>query len=72
MARICKRLLILEIVPNDEKQIEKYCKQRALLNMSETIYLYLNNTIEVVSEILEIDRTTVLRRVNRFLETAER
>lgn len=63
-----KRLLILKVVPNNEKAIDNYCKNYGMVNLGETIYLYLNNTIEETAGILEIDRTTVIRRVNKFLE----
>lgn len=65
------RQRILAVVPNDEDKIEKLCKGFGLINLSETIYLYLNNTIEEVAAILEIDSATVNRRVKRFLKTVE-
>ena len=66
-----KRQRILEIVNNDEEAIDKICKELGLIDLSETIYLYLNNTIEDVSDILQIDTTTVTRRINRFLKAAK-
>lgn len=65
------RQRILAVVPNDEDKIEKLCKGFGLINLSETIYLYLNNTIEEVAAILEIDNATVNRRVRKFLKTVE-
>ena len=66
-----KRQRILEIVNNDEEAIDKVCKELGLIDLSETVYLYLNNTIEDVSDILQIDTTTVTRRINRFLKAAK-
>lgn len=66
------RQRILELVENDEDKIEDLCKKYALINMSETVYLYLNNTREQVAEILNIDLSTVRRRIKRFLKTIEK
>ena len=66
-----KRQRILDIVNNDEESIDKVCKELGLIDLSETVYLYLNNTIEDVADILEIDTTTVTRRINRFLKAAK-
>ena len=66
-----KREQILSLVNNDEEAIDKICKQLGLIDLSETVYLYLNNTIEDVAEILQIDTTTVTRRINRFLKAAK-
>ena len=66
-----KRQRILDIVNNDEETIDKVCKELGLIDLSETVYLYLNNTIEDVADILEIDTTTVTRRINRFLKAAK-
>ena len=66
-----KRQRIIEIVNNDEESIDKVCKELGLIDLSETVYLYLNNTIEDVSDILQIDTTTVTRRINRFLKAAK-
>lgn len=66
-----KRQRILDIVNNDEEAIDKVCKELGLIDLSETVYLYLNNTIEDVADILEIDTTTVTRRINRFLKAAK-
>lgn len=65
------RTRILAVVPNNEAKIEKLCKAFALRGIAETIYLYLNNTIEETAEILEIDSATVNRRVRKFLNTVE-
>ena len=65
------RARILAIVPNNEAKIEKLCTSYALRGIAETIYLYLNNTIEETAAILEIDSATVNRRVRKFLNTVE-
>lgn len=63
-----KRKRILQYVNNNEDEIDKLCKSLGLIDLSETVYLYLNNTIEETASILEIDTTTVTRRINRFLK----
>lgn len=65
-----KRDIIIEILGNNttEEDIEKFCSNLGLNSKySETIYLYINNTIEETSEILEIDNRTVSRRIDKFL-----
>ena len=53
----------------DEEYIEKMCSENGLPGKySETIFLYLNNTIEETADILEIDVKTVRRRVEKFIE----
>lgn len=63
-----KRDIILQYVKNDERAIEKLCNKIAQNKLSETVYLYLNNTIEGVAEILDISPRTVNRRVDTFIE----
>lgn len=41
-----KRKKILKVVSNNEESIDNYCKEHGISSVSETIYLYLNNTIE--------------------------
>lgn len=65
------RQRILAVVPNNEAKIDKFCKDFAISELSETIYLYLNNTIEETSEILQISTVTVNRRIKKFLKTVE-
>ena len=67
-----KRKRLLKVVPNDEEAIDKVCKEYGLIDLSETIYLYLNNTIEETADILECDTTTVTRRINRFLKATSK
>ena len=66
-----KRQKILSVVKNDEEAIEALCKSLGLIDLSETVYLYLNNTIEEVASILEIDTSTVTRRINKFIKTTK-
>lgn len=55
----------------DEESIEEFCVQRGInLKIAETVYLYLTNTKEEVADILEIEGTTVIRRVKKFIEKA--
>ena len=65
------RQRILAIVPNSESKIDKLCKSFAISELAETIYLYLNNTIEETSDILQIDTSTINRRIKKFLKTVE-
>ena len=65
--KLNKREIILSIVENDEEKIEALCDSKGLKNLSETIYLFLNNTVEETADILEIDNKTVQRRINTFI-----
>lgn len=67
------RQLIIDILGAnnlDEESIEKYCVSKGVPKLSETIYLFLNNTMEDVSEILEIDMSTITRRIKKFIEVS--
>lgn len=64
-----RRQQILEIVANDEDQIEMICRNNCLNGYSEIIYLYLNNTIEETSEILNIPVRTINNKINKFIRT---
>lgn len=69
-----KRKIIIEILGKDnldEESIEKYCVEKGVPKLSETIYLFLNNTLEETSEILEVDMSTLNRRINKFIKTRE-
>lgn len=68
-----KRKILIEIIgqmnTDNEEYIEKLCKEKGLSQKySETIYLFLNNTIEETAQILEIDNKTVTRRIDKFIE----
>ena len=65
--KLNKREIILSIVENDEEKIDAFCNSKGLINLSETVYLYLNNTVEETAEILEIDNKTVQRRIDTFI-----
>lgn len=67
------RQIIIDILGSNnlsEESIEEYCNKLGLINMSETIYLFLNNTIETTSEILDVDISTITRRINRFIKVS--
>lgn len=69
-----KRIQIIEILGKDnldEESIEKYCISKGMPRISETIYLFLNNTLEETSEILDVDLATLNRRINKFIKTRE-
>lgn len=70
-----KRQAIIDILGKDnldEEKIEEFCVKIGCANLSETIYLVLNNTILDVSAILEIDRSTIFRRMDKFIERASK
>ena len=67
-----RREKILKIVAKDEKEIENLCDKYCLNNYSEVIYLYLNNTIEETSEILNIPVRTINNKINKFIRTIYR
>lgn len=70
-----KRKIIMDILGKNnlsEEKIEKFCESIGCANLSETIYLSLNNTILDVSAILEIDRSTIFRRMDKFIERASK
>lgn len=64
------RQLIVEILGKDnldEENIEKYCISKGVPRLSETIYLFLNNTLEETSDILGVDISTITRRIKKFI-----
>lgn len=67
-----KRNTIIELVGKDnitEEYIENLCSQYGLTTKySETVYLYINNTLEETADLLGIDCRTVSRRLNTFIE----
>lgn len=67
-----KRNTIIELVGKDnltEEYIENLCSQYGLTTKySETVYLYINNTLEETADLLGIDCRTVSRRLNTFME----
>lgn len=61
---------ILGVDRLDEDSIHKYCVSKGFPKLGETIYLFLNNTLEETSEILQVDMSTLSRRINKFIESA--
>lgn len=68
------RQTIINILGSDnltEEQIEEYCVSIGYPKLSETIYLFLNNTVEETADILAVDATTITRRINRFIKSSQ-
>ena len=67
-----KRKKLIEIIGEDninEDYIEDLCTKKGLnYKYSETVYLYLTNTLEETALILDTNNSTVTRRLNRFIE----
>ena len=69
------RQVIIEILGKDnltEERIEEHCNKLGLINLSETIYLFLNNTLEDTAEILGVDNSTITRRINKFIKESKK
>lgn len=72
--KLTNRDRILKVLDNhiDEDYIEEFCTKNGMTyKMSETIYLYLNNTLEETASILEVDMSTISRRIKDFLLRTE-
>lgn len=55
----------------DEEYIMNYCLHLGLnTKIAETVFLYLDNSKDDVADILDIQGTTVIRRVKKFIEKA--
>lgn len=55
----------------DEEYITNYCLHLGLnTKIAETAFLYLDNSKDDVADILDIQGTTVIRRVKKFIEKA--
>lgn len=68
--RITSRQMIIRILGEenlDEESIEKFCVQKGAPYLSETIYLFLNNTLEDTADILGVVNSTIVRRINAFI-----
>ena len=66
-----KRKQIIDILGKDnldEESIERYCVSKGMPRLSETIYLFLNNTMEETADILDVDISTITRRIKKFLQ----
>lgn len=54
-----------------EEEIENFCIQHGMNSkISETVFLYLHNPKDDVADILEVEGTTVIRRLKRFIKKA--
>lgn len=56
----------------DEESIENFCVSKGMPRLSETIYLFLNNTLEDTSDILGVEPSTITRRINNFIKQGKR
>lgn len=66
---------IIEILNSNTSQehIFEYCRNKGLKqNIADSIDLFLNNTIQETSEILNVDISTIKRRINTFIESANK
>ena len=55
----------------DEEYITNYCLHLGLnTKIAETVFLYLDNSKDDVADILDVQGTTVIRRVKKFIEKA--
>lgn len=66
-----KKKRILAVVENNEIKIEKFCKKLGIPELSETVYFFLNNTIEETADWLGISVSTVKRRINKFIQISK-
>ena len=66
-----KKKRILAIVENNETKIEKFCKKLGIPEVSETVYFFLNNTVEETADWLGISTSTVKRRINKFIQISK-
>lgn len=54
-----------------EEEISDFCIAKGInQKVAETVFLYLTNSKDEVADILDIEGTTVIRRVKRFIEKA--
>ena len=68
------RQIIVNILGNnlDEESVEEFCTQLGFPKLSETIYLFIHNTLEETAELLDIDCSTVTRRINKFIKESRK
>lgn len=66
-----KKKRILAVVENNEAKIEKFCKKLGIPEVAETVYFFLNNTVEETSSWLGISVSTVKRRINKFIKISK-
>lgn len=64
---------VLEILDGKitEEEINEFCTLKGINpRVAETVFLYLTNSKDEVADILDVEGTTVIRRVKRFIERA--
>jgi hypothetical protein len=64
---------IIEILGEDlsEEHINEICRAKGINpKVAETVYLYIDNSKDEVADILDIQGTTVIRRLKKFIEKA--
>ena len=69
-----KRMKVIDILGDDnldEESIEKYCVSIGYPDLSESVYLFINNKLEDTAEILGVDNSTITRRINKFLKASK-
>lgn len=72
--KIKNRNKIIKILDGNltEEHIENVCLKNGLsTKISETVYLYLSNKLEDVADILDVDNSTVVRRIKEFIKRAD-
>ena len=68
------RQAIINILGDDklsEEDITDFCVKLGCPNLGETIYLFLNNTLDDTADILEVDNSTITRRINKFINASK-
>lgn len=54
-----------------EEHINEICRVKGINpKAAETVYLYIDNSKDEVADILDIQGTTVIRRLKKFIEKA--
>lgn len=64
---------IIDILEEDlsEEHINEICRVKGINpKVAETVYLYIDNSKDEVADILDIQGTTVIRRLKKFIEKA--
>ena len=64
---------IVEILGDNttEEEINDFCLKHGIhAKIAETVFLYLTNSKDEVADILDIEGTTVIRRLKKFIEKA--
>lgn len=63
--RVISKLGNIELT---EESIEMFCVAMGIPELSETVYLFLNNKLEDTADILGVHESTITRRINKFLK----